>query len=82
MPSRASANNLLGQRARRPVLHLLPKTQKALAPGSRDDLDFDEARKELIRNAAYASAAKRGSTRPQIDDWVAAEAEIDRRLSQ
>jgi Protein of unknown function (DUF2934) len=79
MPSRASVSNLHEPPARRPVLHLPRKHPPHRNP---DALDFSEAREELIRIAAYARAAKRGSTRPHIDDWLAAEAEIDARLNE
>ena len=79
MPSRASVSNLHGQPARRPVLHL-PKT---LAHRSRDELDFKEARKELIRKAAYARATKRGvAFGAELEDWLVAEVEIDARLNE
>jgi hypothetical protein len=77
---RASAINL-AEGLSRPVLHL-PKTRKPQQHRNPDALDFGEARTELIRIAAYSRAAKRGSTRPEIDDWLAAEAQVDARLNE
>jgi len=75
---RASAISLAEYLSRRPVLRLPPKPQQR----NPDDLDFGEARKQLIWRAAYARAAKRGSLRPQIDDWLAAEAQVDAKLNE
>jgi hypothetical protein len=81
MPSRASTENIHEQPSRRPVLHL-PKTRRPPPHRSPDALDFKEARNELIRNAAYSRAAKRGVARLELEDWLAAEAEVDSRLSE
>jgi Protein of unknown function (DUF2934) len=81
MPSRASPSDFR-EHPSRPILHL-PKTRKPPAPRSPDTLDFKEARKELIRNAASARAAKRGVRFGfDVEDWRAAEAEIDARLNE
>jgi hypothetical protein len=77
MRSRASTDNSR-EPARRPILHLPRKPVPTRNP---DALDFGEARKALIRKTAYSRAARYGR-RPQIDDWIAAEAEIDARLSE
>jgi hypothetical protein len=82
MPSRASAHNLPEQLPRRPILHL-PKTRKPPRHRGPETLDFNEARKELIRNAASAHAAKRGIAFGfELEDWLAAEAQIDARLNE
>jgi hypothetical protein len=48
-----------------------------------DGLDFGEARKELIRRAACARALRRGIVfGRELEDWRAAEAEIDARLKE
>jgi hypothetical protein len=45
--------------------------------------DFREAREEMIRIAAYFIAEKRGFLAgAELDDWLAAEAEIDARLNE
>jgi hypothetical protein len=47
------------------------------------DLDFHAARAELIRVAAYYRAEKRGFVPgAELDDWLAAEAELDARLNE
>jgi hypothetical protein len=61
---------------------LRPKEGGGLPHRSPDALDFKEARNELIRNAAYSRAAKRGVTRLELEDWLAAEAEVDSRLNE
>lgn len=60
-----------------------PGPQAAIGPNSHRGAPIDaHLREALIRNAAYFRAANRGFFPGQeIQDWLAAEAEIDRKLA-
>lgn len=59
------------------------KARKPSISEQLDALDFREARKELIRRAACARALRRGIVfGMELEDWRAAEAEIDARLNE
>ena len=61
----------------------LSKARKPSTPEQADVPDFSEARKELIRRAANARALRRGlAFGTGLEDWRAAEAEIDARLNE
>lgn len=50
---------------------------------SSKEVDFGQAREEMIRVAAYFLAERRGfSPGAELDDWLEAEASIDRRLNE
>ncbi len=55
--------------------------RKANAEVARHPAHFAEDRQALIREAAYYSAARRGfAPGRELEDWLAAEAEVDQRL--
>jgi hypothetical protein len=54
--------------------------QKAMSKGSPTEVS-SEARWQMIAEAAYHKAEKRGFMGDPVDDWLAAEAEIDAALN-
>jgi hypothetical protein len=87
-PSRSKNSNSANQTAGRPTRtrRSKPNTSSlAEAPAGRpspaDGFDLREAREEMIRIAAYYLAEKRSfAPGAELDDWLAAEAEIDERV--
>lgn len=60
-----------------------PFAAPASAPAPLDVLNFQEARQEMIRVAAYYRAEKRGFVPGmELDDWLAAEADVEARLNE
>lgn len=59
-----------------------PAAAKAKAKAKAADVPSDELRYEMIAHAAYLRAEQRGFAPGQeLDDWLAAAAEVDARLA-